>query len=180
MLKIRTGYSFRAAAGKLDKVLDRLQELGHTHAPITDRASTFGFYRWKKKCEERGMHPVFGVELAVTGSINAKKPSVDYWTFIAQDDVESINRLVALATTQFRYQPLLTLEQALAATGVFKMTGHRPPMAFWDLVPADHDDLAVGLMPSTPVGVVRRALAGGWAFAASSDNRFPTVADKGF
>ena len=49
MLKIRTGYSFRAAAGKNDNVLDRLQELGHTVAPITDRASTFGFNRWKKK-----------------------------------------------------------------------------------------------------------------------------------
>lgn len=179
MLKIRTGYSFRAAAGKLDKVLDRLQLLGHTHAPITDRASTFGFYRWKKGCDARGMKPVFGVELAVTASINAKKPSVDYWTFIAKYSVEPINALVTLATTQFRYQPLLTLEQALAAEGVFKMVGHRPPMELWDLdeLPAD---TAIGLMPSTPVAVVKRALDKGWPFVASGDNRFPSAADKGF
>lgn len=178
MLKIRTGFSFRSATGKLDKVLDRLQELGHTVAPITDRASTFGFYRWKKACEARGMKPVFGVELAVTDSVNAKKPSVDYWTFISQDNVESINRLVTLATTQFRYEPLLTLDQAMAAEGVFKMTGHRPPMRFWELEP--QDDVAVGLMPSTPVAVVKRALAGGWRFAASSDNRYVHKTDKGF
>lgn len=178
MLKVRTGYSFRAAAGKIDKVLDRLQALGHNVAPITDRASTFGFYRWKKAAEERGMKPVFGVELAVTSSINAKKPSVDYWTFIARHDVESINKLVTLATTQFRYQPLLTLDQALSAKGVFKMTGHRPPMEFWDAAP--QEDIAVGLMPSTGVAVVKRAIASGWAFAASSDNRFPCVENKGF
>lgn len=178
ILKCRTGYAFRRAAGKIDKVLDRLQEIGMTHAPITDTASTFGFYKWKKACEERGLKPVFGVELAVTASINAKKPSSDYWTFIAQDSIEPINALVTLATQQFRYQPLLRLDQALAAQGVFKMTGHRPPMEFWDLEP--QEDAAVGLMPSTPVAVVRRALERGWAFAASSDNRFPSSNDKGF
>ena len=178
MLKVRTGYSFRAAAGKIDLVLDRLQALGHSVAPITDRASTFGFYRWQKACKERGMSPVFGVELAVTDSMNAKKPSSDYWTFIAQDSVEQINALVTLATTQFRYQPLLTLDQAMAAHGVFKMTGSRPPMRLWDLTP--QDDLAIGLMPSSPVAVVKRAVAGGWQFAASSDNRFPTASNKGF
>lgn len=177
MFKVRTGYSFRSAAGKIEKVLDRLQELGCTHAPITDRASTFGFYRWKKACKARGMTPVFGVELAVTASINAKKPSVDYWTFIAQDSIEPINRLVTLATTQFRYQPLITLEQAMAAQGVFKMTGHRPPPEFWELEP--QDDVAVGMMPSTPVAVVNRAMAKGWMFAASSDNRFATEANQG-
>lgn len=179
MLKIRTGYSFRAAAGKLDKVLDRLQELGHTNAPITDRASTFGFYRWKKACEERGMKPCFGVELAVTSSINAKKPSVDYWTFLAKDSIEPLNFLVTLATQQFRYQPLLRLDQALEAEGIFKMVGHRPPNELWEL-DALPDDTAIGLMPSTPVAVVKRALAKGWAFAASSDNRFPRAEDQGF
>lgn len=180
MLKCRTGYSFRAAAGKIDKVLDRLQELGHTSAPITDRASTFGFHRWKKACEARGMTPVFGVELAVTASINAKKPSVDYWTFVARDSLEPINRLMTLATQQFRYQPLLRLDQALAAAkDVNVMIGHRPPMDLWDLDELP-EGVAVGLMPSSPVAVVKRALAKGWNFAASSDNRFPTAADKGF
>ena len=178
MLKVRTGYSFRAAAGKIDHVLDRLQALGQTIAPITDRASTFGFYRWKKACEARGMTPAFGVELAVTDSINAKKPSADYWTFLAQDSLEAVNRLVTLATTQFRYQPLLTLDQALAAEGVFKMTGHRPPMALWDMQP--QKDFAIGLMPSTPVGVVKRAVERNMPFAASSDNRYPCSENKGF
>lgn len=177
-MKVRSGYSFRSAAGKIEDVLDRLQEIGSPFAPITDRASTFAFYRWKKAAEARGMKPVFGVELAVTDSINAKKPSSDYWTFIAHNDLESINRLVTLATTQFRYQPLLTLEQALTAEGVTIMTGHRPPMALLELEP--QPGVFIGLMPSTPVGVFRRAVARGWSFIASSDNRFPRTEDKAF
>ena len=68
-LKVRTGYSFRQAAGKLEEVMDRLQEIGSEYAPITDRASTFGFYRWSKLAKERGLKPVFGVELGVVGSV---------------------------------------------------------------------------------------------------------------
>lgn len=176
MLKIRTGYSFRSAAGKLEKVLDRLQEIGATHAPITDRASTFGFYRWSKLCKERGLIPVFGVELAVANSINASKPSVDYWTFIAQDELGPINRLMETATTQFRYQPLLSLDQAMNAEGVSKMTGHRP-MLEWD---KPRDDVHVMLAPSTPVAVVKRAVENGWRMAASSDNRFCRPDDQAF
>lgn len=178
MIKVRSGYSFRSAAGKIDDVLDRLQELGCTIAPITDRASTFGFHRWKKACDERGMVPVFGVELAVTDSIHAKKPSADYWTFLAIGSLKPINELVALATTQFRYQPLLTMDQAMAKAGVYKMTGHCPPIRIWDLEP--QDDIAIGLMPSSAVGVVKRAVKNGWNLVASSDNRYPREHQKGF
>lgn len=178
MLKVRTGYSFRAAAGKIDAVLDRLVEIGSPFAPITDRASTFGFYRWQKGALKRGLKPVFGVELAVTNNLHDKRPSVDHWTFLAIDDVEPLNQLVTLATTQFRYQPVITLEQALAAEGVLKMTGHCPPMALWDMEP--RDDIAVALMPSTAVAVVKKALAGGWQLVASSDNRFPKPSDLGY
>ena len=177
MLRIRTGYSFRAAAGKLDEVMSRLKEIGAEYAPITDRASTFGFYRWAELCKKNSIKPVFGVELAVTTSIHAKKPAVDYWTFIARDSIAPINRLVELATTQFRYQPLLTLEQALSAEGVFKVTGHRPQLD-WAAGPVGNVFVALG--PSTARGVARQAVKYGWPMAATSDNRYPRKADEGF
>jgi DNA-directed DNA polymerase III PolC len=52
-------------------------------------------------------------------------------------------------------------------------------MDLWDMDELP-EGVAVGLMPSTPVAVVKRAIAKGWEFAASSDNRFPTAADRGF
>ena len=176
MIKCRTGYSFRQAAGKFEDVLDRLQEIGSKYAPITDRASTFGFHRWKKAAEARGLIPLFGVELAVTASIHAKKPSVDYWTFLAKDTLAPINRLMTLATTQFRYVPLLTVEQAATASDVSIMTGHRPQLKWDSPLPGVH----VMIAPSTCIGVARLAKTHGWAMAASSDNRYPCEADRGF
>lgn len=177
MLKVRTGYSFRSAAGKMEDVIDRLKEIGATHAPITDRASTFGFYRWKKLAEKAGLIPVFGVELAVTNSINAKKPSADHWTFIAKDDIGAINKLVEKATMQFRYQPLLTVEDAIASTGTIKVMGHRPQI---DFAAGPLDDVYASLGPSSPKGLIRLALASSWPLAATSDNRFVRASNRGF
>src|SRR3990167_4407267 len=177
MFKIRSGYSFRKAAGKIEDVLDRLVEIGSKYAPITDTASTFGFYKFAKEAKTRNLEPAFGVELAVTNSINAKKPVVDYWTFMAQGDLGPINRLVEAATVNFRYQPLLTLEQAINATGVTKMTGHRPQI---DLDGPLIDGVNIMLGPSSPVGVIRKAVANGWPLMASSDNRFPRKEDRSF
>lgn len=176
MFKIRTGYSFRSAAGNIEKVMDRLKEIGSFYAPITDRASTFGFRRWADLAEKNGMHAVFGVELAVTPSINEKKPVTDHWTFLAKNDIESVNKLVELATQQFRYQPLLSLEQAIEAEGVYKMTGHAP-LLDWE---KPISDVHIMLGPSTSVGVYRRAKENGWKMAASSDNRYIMDSDKGF
>src|SRR5688500_9047533 len=123
--RIRTGYSFRTAVGRIEDVLARLKEIGSTYAPITDTASTFGYVKWAKAAKKAGLKPVFGVELAVTNSIHEKKPSVDYWTFIAKSSIVPINNLIGLATSQFRYQPLLTLDQALEQKDLFTIAGYR-------------------------------------------------------
>jgi DNA polymerase III alpha subunit len=174
-VKLRTGYSFRNAAGPIEDVLDRLVELGAVYAPITDTASTFGFAQWDKAARKRGLRPVFGVELAVTTSIHAKKPSADMWTFTAREDLSEVNRLVDLATTQFRYQPLLTLEQAFAAQGVDKVTGYRPQLE-WERPGNVH----IALQPSTPRAIARRAVENGWPFAAAWDNRYVREGDSAF
>lgn len=173
-MRIRTGYSFRSATGKLPDVIARLKEIGETVAVMTDTSSTFGWVRWRKAAEKAGLRPVYGVELAVTRSIHAKKPAVDYWTFIAKDDVSKINELVELATSQFRYVPLLTVEQACAAEGVFKIIGHRSEIA--EIVPAP--DMFVALSPSVYRGYYEAAKAVGHAFIAASDNRYPLPGDR--
>jgi DNA polymerase III alpha subunit len=177
-MRLRTGFSFRTAAGKLDEVMSRLVELGATYAPITDRASTFGFYRWAKMAEKKGLIPVFGVELAVSPDTQAKKPASDHWTFIALgDDVSKINRLVETATEQFRYQPLLTIAQAIEAEELAKMTGHRPVLN-WDKGPVGGIHIALG--PSSPIGLIRKARDNGWPLMATHDNVYPRPEDKGF
>ncbi len=177
MLRVRTGYSFRYAAGSLDEVMSRLKEVGAEYAPITDRASTFGFHRWAKLAEKNGLRPVFGVELAVTPSINAKKPIADHWTFIARDSTAPLNRLVERATMQFRYQPLLTYDQAINADGVNRMTGHRPQLD-WAAGPSMSTHVPLG--PSSAKGLINMAIKHGWPLAATSDNRYTRHEDAQF
>lgn len=178
MLRVRTGYSFRVAAGSLEDVAGRLKELGCTRAPITDTASTFGYYRWSKLCEKMGMEPVFGVELAVSNNPSAAKmPPHDMWTFFAKGSIKPINDLVYTATKQFRYQPMLLREQALAMEGVNIITGHR---CLVDWEKPQPSNLLVSLAPSTPRHIIRKARELGWQFAATSDNNYPRETDSGF
>lgn len=177
-VRCRTGFSFREAAGSIDDVLSRLVEIGATEAPITDRASTFGFYRWDKAARKAGLRPIFGVELAVTRSRNEKKPAYDHVTFVAKDSVAPLNRLVELATTQFRYRPLLDAAQAFEAEGVYRILGHRTWLP--DLVEAPPADTFLALGPSTPTGLARLAVERGFPMIATSDNRYPRAEDRGF
>lgn len=168
-MRVRTGYSFRQAVGSLEATMDRIKELGWSAAPISDRASAFGFGRWKKLAEKAGLKPIYGVELAVTESPNAPRPVSDYWTFFAMDDVASVNQLIELATSQFRYEPLLTYEQANAAKGVLKIVGHRS-----DLKLVEKSKVTfVALSPAISKGYAHEAVKLGHPFIASSDNRFP-------
>lgn len=174
-IRIRTGYSFRKAVGSIDHVLDRVKECGWETAAITDTASTFGFVRWGKACDKRGIKPVFGVELAVSPSIHAKKPASDHWTFITKDDIGPLNRLVAMASEQFRYQPLLSIEQALNAEGVFKIVGHR---SLINDLPKWKGDLYLALGPAVTKGYFNAAIKKGLKPIAASDNRYPLAGDR--
>lgn len=174
-MRIRTGYSFRTAVGSVKDVADRLEEINFPVFPISDRASTFGFNRWKKEAEKRGKRPIFGVELAVSAEPEAKKPTFDHWTFFAKDEIRSINLLLELATRQFHYEPVLSYAQAMEAEGVIKIAGNRSMFDHFSPQP----DLYVGLSPSTSKGFIRRAMADGHKLIASSDNKFTRNGDLG-
>lgn len=110
-MRLRTGYSFRTAMGHLEEVMATIET---EYAPITDRASTFGFTRWEKLCRKNNKRPIYGIELAVTPEPTAKKVTRAYFTFIALNDIQPINELLQRATAQFRYEPLLTYDDLLS------------------------------------------------------------------
>jgi DNA polymerase III alpha subunit len=177
VIKTRTGYSFRKAVGHIPEVISALKAAGHDYAPIVDRASTFGYAKWVSEAAKHGLPHVFGVELAVSQSISAKKPSSDQWAFLALDNLAGINCLINTATQQFRYQPLLTVEQAVSAPGVFKITGPAPP---FDLSCGPIEGVHIPLAPSTPMGVIKRAVSHGWPLIATHDSFYPTPSDRDF
>ena len=147
--RIRTEFSFRKATGKLEKVFDRLVELKADHFPISDISSTFGFTQWNQLCKKNNKHPVFAVDIFVSTSLTGKRNQGDLWTFVAKDSIAPLNELLKLATGQFKYQPIITLEQALEpieAGELNAVAGYRsalmledvqwPKGLFWGLSPA--------------------------------------------
>jgi DNA polymerase III alpha subunit len=175
-MRIRTGYSFRSAVGTLKNVFDRQKEIGLPFFPITDRGSLFGWVKWQTMCEKEGVKPIFGIELGVSPEPTAKKPIIDHWTFVADGSVVPINLLLETATAQFRYEPLLTLDQALGAD-CFKIIGNRTSLD--DIDPAD-ERLFVGLSPSLMPGQFKRAKELGFKFIACSDNVYTNDGDSPF
>lgn len=171
---LRSGYSFKEAAGNLDDIIARLKEIGSESAPIADAYNTFSFVKWRKEATNAGLKPVFGVRLPVTVAIQAKKPVYTDFVFIAKDSIEPLNRLVELAYSQFRYRPNLTYKQMLEAEGVIKLSGHK---AQFDLM-EPQDDLYIGLSVATTKGFINRALTGGYKLMALQENRFPFKTDQ--
>jgi len=178
-VRFRSGYSFRSAFGHLEDVFEAVLRWELGFAPLTDRASTFGFNRWRKLCEEKGVKPIYGVEIAVSKEPQAKKPIVDHWTFIAKDDLHVINNLVSLSTSdgQFRYEPILKYEQAINAD-CFKIVGHRADLEMITEIGIP-DDLYVGLSPSVSPGYFRKVVKAGIPLIACPDNRYPYPEDRG-
>jgi DNA polymerase-3 subunit alpha len=183
---IRTGYSFRVAYGHLADVLDRVASLGWKEIPVTDRNNTFSFNRLTIAAKERGLRPIYGVELGVSPDPEAAKPIIDYWRFLAIDRLEPLHDLIWLATSQSHawpmggYEPLLTYQQALEAEGIFKISGSRLLLkhVVGDLFNHTCQNFFLGLMPSTPKALYKAARAAGIQLLALSDNVYPALEDR--
>lgn len=173
-MTFKTSYSFRQAVGLPKDIVPILKELNFEYAPIADISSTFAWYDWKDECEKVGLKPVFGVSLFVTDNLLAKKPKTDLWTFYAIDNIESVTKLVRLATSQFRYTSLLTYEQALEAEGVIKITGSRTQKEFMRPV----DNLYISVSPSTPYGLLNQFSGEEYKYIQFQSNVFPTNEDE--
>lgn len=172
MIRNRTAYSFRNAIGAIELSHKKITEINNGISVITDTASCFSHTKWTKLSKKAESKPVFGIELAVSESIHAKKPGYDYWTFLAKDNLQSIHKLLYQATQNFRYVPLLTYDQANNAEGVFKIAGSSTN---YDLI---NEDVHIALSPSLSRAQFKKAVAMGKSFCAASDNRYIEIEDR--
>jgi DNA polymerase III alpha subunit len=171
-MRIRSGYSFRVAYGFLEDVMARVET---PYAPITDRASTYAFNQWRKLCEKKQVKPIYGVELAVTDSPNAKVMNLNHVTLVATTSLGPINRALELAFSKFRYEPLLNYNDLNSLDPSIKVIlGRRVNPDLLDKSREWH--YAEG--PST-IPFMRKAAAElGWKPIASSDNMYPDPDDR--
>jgi DNA polymerase III alpha subunit len=177
-MRIKTGYSFKVGIGHIDDVIKRLQEIGWTTAPISDRMSTFGFNRWTKAAKKANLRPIYGVELACAPLMNhdIKKMQLDHWTFFAKTSLRSLHDLIWVATDNTgNGEPYLTYAKALLPTDIIKIAGHRVQLAHLD--PAT-PDLYIALSGALPTGLYKQAIRAGFQFIASGDNVYPRASDR--
>lgn len=181
MIRVRTAFSFRNAAGKIDEVMSALKEKGYTSAPITDRASAFGWARWTKLAEKEGLRPVYGVELAVTDQTpevrkerKERRLNADHFVFLAKHSLVPINDMITDATEVSWFEPIVYYHE-LKKRDVWRIAGGAANL---DLLDKKDSNLFVALSPSTPIGQVRRAVDRGFKLAACFDNRYPREKDR--
>lgn len=175
MPRIRTGYSFNHSIGKLDDVFNHLKKCNYKSFPITDRNSTYGFQRWNKLCVANKMNPAFGVEIGISQSLDEKKPALNYWTFLAIDDLKPLNDLVSMATANSNKEPFLIYSQIAKIDNLIMISGPLTPNILLRQVFAKNKNHYVALSPSTPRGFYNQVKnIKGIQFVACSDNNYIT------
>lgn len=171
-MRTRTGFSFRTAYGYLEDVIERIDT---PYAPITDRGSAYGFNNWTKLCKEKGKQPIYGIEVAVTDSPNAKVMNLNHVTLIATTSVAPVNRALEMAFSQFRYEPLLTYNDLNRLDpSVAIILGRRINPDLLD--PEREYFYAEG--PGTIPFMRNQAKVRGWKPIAASDNMYPGPEDR--
>jgi DNA polymerase III subunit alpha len=65
-LHLHTEYSLLDGGNRIDKLADRVAELGMNAVGITDHGNLFGAIAFAMACKERGVKPILGVEAYVT------------------------------------------------------------------------------------------------------------------
>ena len=64
-LHVHTEYSLLDGVCRIDKLADRLQELGQSAIAITDHGNMYGVIDFYRACKKAGVHPVIGCEVYV-------------------------------------------------------------------------------------------------------------------
>lgn len=171
-MRIRSGYSFRTAYGFLEDVLARIET---PFAPLTDRGSTYGFNRWRKACIKQGKRPIFGLEVAITDSPNAKVMNLNHVTLIATTSLAPLNAALELSFSKFRFEPLLTYADLNSLDPSLKVILGRRIQP--ELLDKDRQwYYADG--PSTMPYMRRAAEELKWTPIASGDNLYPAPEDR--
>jgi len=112
-LAVHSDFSFLKAYGSPEQIVARAKVLGSTAVGIADSGGCWGHIPFWKACKKEGIKPLFGVQLAVSTTLEGKESRFDLVTLIAKNDpgLKEQYNLVGLATEQFYYRPRLTWGQ---------------------------------------------------------------------
>lgn len=112
-LHLHTEYSLLDGATRIDKLIDRVKELGMDSVAITDHGVMYGIVNFYKTCMKKGIKPILGCEVYVSkGKYTEKIPSKDkahfHLVLLAENDVGYSNLMKIVSegfVNGFYYKP---------------------------------------------------------------------------
>lgn len=178
-LKVRTEYTFGQTFAPIERVVERLKELGCTAAGIVDLNSTWGHVPWFKACRAAGIKPLLGVDSVVADEDMAQR----MW-FLAKNQA-GLSELYGW-TSKAHQQPIVTKAGSIPrlfrndvrnmSDNILKFAGDIVDAAFLQEVGAVLDT-----NPASRILNMRKnslAQSTGLPLVATSDNAFARPEDK--
>ena len=62
-LHTRSAYSLLESPFRIEQIVDMAIKYGFNHACLTDKRSMYGTMKFIKLCQEKGIHPIVGLEV---------------------------------------------------------------------------------------------------------------------
>lgn len=168
-LDIKTDFSFLAAYGSPEQIVQRATTLGLKWCGIADMGGAWGHLPFWNACKGFGVTPLFGVTLAVAPSLIEKDARFDLVTLVAKSDegLREQYELISVATGQFYYRPRLTWDQVSAIKHNVRIASRITPAS-----PCAYDYIGVGLEPG-----YTRSMARELPSTLSISPVYPSIAD---
>ena len=124
-LHLHTEYSLLDGACRINRLLDRAQQMGFEHIAITDHGVMYGVVEFYKAALERGIHPVIGCEVYVAPrNLEEKQGSADreyaHLVLLAKNNegYRNLSKLVSIGFTKgFYYKPRIDYDTLARYSG---------------------------------------------------------------
>lgn len=176
-LKLRTEYNFGRAYGPVNKVVQRIKDLGQKAAAITD-VGTWGHVAFYNECKAAGIKPILGTEIAVVeNAMLRERQQPNYMTLLARNNegLKEIYELVTLSTEKFYYFPRVDYDDIAGITdNVYIFSGTSPILDLLRFKP----NLFLELSYLTSKASLEWAAENGVESVLMGDNYYPAAEDK--
>ena len=129
-LHLHSHYSLLDGGNRIDKLIDRVKELGMTAVAVTDHGNLFGAVELYNKAKKAGIKPILGIEAYIAPDVDGRKSDRTFKTYTGVHDGGF--HLVMLAETQEGWSNLLKLSSDSYINGFyFKPRMDKTTLAKW-------------------------------------------------
>lgn len=111
-LHLHTLYSMQDSVIKIEDLVNKLVELGHTACAVTDHSTTGAHFEFKQACLDKGIKPIYGNEFYMNKDYDDPQREKDHFICLAMNNegVRNLNYLQNEAVEHFYYKPTLAYD----------------------------------------------------------------------